>query len=251
MDLSTLDLTFDPGETSWLDQHHLWDKLSKHEQFVGKSLPAKSEGSAWRAALQSFEINSESVVLTAELIRSKSVAGSLFDIKLHPLSLRQGHRLERRFGADRFLELLIPDSTAPKATGNETENDVKWLCDRVHSFIGRTWEPFFVKTDKKKITSKDDLKVNPLAQAFKPNQVHFKRVFFFATDGNTFRPGEFPAIGEARNLSNRTKMSYRELLEWAINIRASAEQPIPKLFSRLALSECYVALNTALLLISV
>ena len=66
-----------------------------------------------------------------------------------------------------------------------------------------------------------------------------ERVYFFATDGNNFRMPEsqFPPLEEAVSLAYRTKMRRSDLLNWAVNIEENAEQALPKLFSRLALSK--------------
>ena len=229
VDPSQLDLIYDPRDPWWHDQNLLWARLGNHRLFAGKTLPSKSEGAAWVAALRPSQAKDRSVVYAAEFSRGLEDDGPIFELKLSPLSLRLGHRLERRFGADRFLEILMP---TPSSTEDEskTKRILEWLCNRTHCFLGRTWEPFFTKPTKKQIKCKEGTD--------ETRTVYPNLIYFFATNGNCFLSGEgFPTLEEGQDLYSRTKLSYCGLLKWAINIEASAEQPVPKLFSRLAISK--------------
>lgn len=119
----------------------------------------------------------------------------------------------------------------PQLDPRKDEGVVKWLCHGVHYFLGRTWAPFFVSPTKKKV------KEGPI-DSQKSREVHQHQMYFFATDGNHFRQGAlpFPPPEEAHDPQCRTKLSYSGLLEWAVSLRKSAKQPVPKLFSRMKLS---------------
>ena len=211
-------------------------------------MPARSDPHAWAAALNGFQgPRSQVVVLSAELVRvgRSGEDEPMFEPKLQPLSLRLGHRLDRRFGSDRFLEVIIP---SPK--GEDAGKIVQWLCHGVHYFLGRAWVSFYTQSANKKTkVSNESLLANDSKQTRSLLQ---EKVNFFATDGNNFRPGGLPPLEEASNPQCRTKLNYSGLLEWAVNLRVSAKQPVPKLFSRLALSMLAIPLkiNVQYLLIS-
>lgn len=111
------------------------------------------------------------------------------------------------------------------------EKIIQWLTDNLHYFVGRSWVPFYTRDMKK--TTKDPQ--NPQ----KTRNIFQERVQFFAVDGISFRPpqSQFPPPQEAQSLSTRTKMRRCDLLGWAVSIEKNAKQPVPKLFSRLALSK--------------
>ncbi|KAJ4169693.1 hypothetical protein NW754_005841 [Fusarium falciforme] len=95
---------------------------------------------------------------------------------------------------------------------------------------GRTWVPFFTRDAKK--TVKDP------KPPHKSMTIMQERVYFFATDGINFRlPGhQYPPQEEAISPGDRTKMRRCDLLNWAIGVERNCRQPVPKLFSRLALN---------------
>lgn len=70
-----------------------------------------------------------------------------------------------------------------------------------------------------------------------------ERLYLFAYDGDYFRipntPDGIPLLQEAHEINNRKKMKISDLLRWAISIDngRNGEQPVTKLFSRIALSE--------------
>lgn len=199
-------------------------------------MPARCDALAWSAALNGFQgLRYHVVVLSAELVHvhHSDEDGPIFETKLKPLSLRLGHRLARRFGSDRFLEVVLP---SPHSDYKDAEAGkiVQWLCHGMHYFLGRAWVAFFAQPANKKIkVAGEFIQMNDTK---KTRSLIQEKVHFFATDGNNFRPGGLPPPEEAANPQCRTKLSYSDLLEWAVNLRGSAKQPIPKLFSRLALS---------------
>ncbi|KAL7960432.1 RNA dependent RNA polymerase domain-containing protein [Trichoderma compactum] len=237
--LDEFDLLYEPND-SWHDQSSLRDAISRHHLFHGQSLPPSSDSVAWHTALGDFQTKVKTVTLSADLVYNQNSTGPLYSLRLHPLKLELGHRLARRFGADRFLEITIPSPSWSWSADEEQPNVLKedprslekivdWLTKPEHYFLGRTWKPFFVRSVKgKKISG-----VN--------RNTSVERVYFFACDGNNFRPSAADGISplaEALETKARTKMKLSGLLKWAIGIdnELNSEQPVTKLFSRLALS---------------
>lgn len=241
-------MKYDPEFSNWYDQQLLRGRLSNHPLFIGKGLPTRSEPAPWAAATGGFQSKDKVVVLSADLTYRADESGPLFQIKLNSLQLRLGHRLDRRFGADRFLEVTMPPPTAvdqqpPAVKCDPAASDkiIRWLCQETHYFLGRTWVPFFTRSTKKTVSVAMDPK-DPYSRTTR--DVFLEQVIFFATDGDNFRSpdtlGAFPSIEEVGNPQLRTKLSYTGLLQWAINVKSSAQQPVLKLFSRLSLSEFLV-----------
>ncbi|PNP54039.1 hypothetical protein THARTR1_05246 [Trichoderma harzianum] len=214
--LDQFDLVYKPND-SWHDQNSMRDAISNHHLFHGKSLPPSSDPVAWHTALGDFQTKVKAVTLSADLVYNQDSTGPLYSLQLHPLKLELGHRLARRFGADRFLEITIPSLSGSaeeeppsilKKDPKSLEKIVDWLTKPDHYFLGRTWKPFFVRTVKGKKIS-----------------------------GTTRTDGISP-LAEALETKARTKMKLSGLLKWAIGIdnERNSEQPVTKLFSRLALS---------------
>ncbi|PNP37791.1 hypothetical protein TGAMA5MH_10276 [Trichoderma gamsii] len=235
--LDRFDILYQPSD-KWHDQHSLRDTISKHPLFHGKSLPPPSDSASWETALGTFQTKVKTIVLSAELVYNQDETGPLYILRLNPLKLDVGHRLARRFGADRFLEIIFPPPSAstdgkPKIIDDDKDSlkkIVDWLIRSCHYFLGRFWRPYFVrpvKPNKGSVTSKGP----PSA-----------RLYLFAYDGDFFRPPNtadgIPLLQEAHEIDNRKKMKLSDLLRWAVNIDdiRNREQPITKLFSRLTLS---------------
>lgn len=232
---------------SWHRQDKFRETISTLEQFAGKSLPRSSEHQAWQTSLTGgFQTDSKAVTLSADLVYSSRANGPLFELILQPLKFELSHRLSRRFGADRFLEITIPSLSSSKERLPEvvreddqrTEKVTRWLTCEAHYFLGRHWRVFFMKDVEKR--EKPQM-TQEHTTGEKRRVLHLKRVFLFACDGNEFRiprsPGEFPAANEARHLRMRTKLSLKGLLNWTLNINGNSNQPITKLFSRIGLCE--------------
>lgn len=209
-------------------------------EFVGKGLPPSCDNQAWEAGLGSFHIREKAVTLCAELSFRPEEKGPLFSLKLQPPKFELGHRLSRRFGADRFMEVIIASPNCqdvPPIVGREmygVEKIIRWLTgnELPHYFLGRTWTPFFTRDFQKSVKDSDDPQ--------KTRHIMLQRIHFFASDGNGFTPqealGSIPKPEEALRPFSRKKMSTRDLLVWALDINVNADQPIPKLFSRIKLS---------------
>ncbi|PFH63200.1 hypothetical protein XA68_16639 [Ophiocordyceps unilateralis] len=229
----TCDLEYDE---KWLDQRLLRKTLASHPSFAGKTLPAASAQEAWSVALGSFfSTKGRQVCLTAELvIRSGGKTVFPLALRLNPLKLEQSHRLSRRFGADRFLEINIPEPKMLKREllkVNNGRDDVqvtfsRWLqSSGPHWFVGRLWVPYF-------FSKKGPKKAQGLA---------LSRIYLFASDGNHFRmssAGALPPPEEALTPASRTKLTLEGLSHWAIGIKSpkNSAQPVVKLFSRWSLS---------------
>ncbi|KAL7943552.1 RNA dependent RNA polymerase domain-containing protein [Trichoderma barbatum] len=234
--LDQFDALYEPND-SWHGQSNLRETISRHPLFHGKSLPQSSDSVAWQTALGDFQTKVKTATLSAELVYNQDSSGPLYSLRLNPLKLELGHRLARRFGADRFLEIIVPSPSAEKEAPNIIKEDpmslekiVDWLTSSCHYFLGRFWRPFFVRSIKGKKVSGTNRNASS------------DRVYLFACDGNDFRPSAAPdgisPLEEALEIKCRTKMKLSALLRWAVGIdsEGSSKQPITKLFSRLALS---------------
>ncbi|KAG8425956.1 hypothetical protein J3459_008559 [Metarhizium acridum] len=196
-------------------------------------MPQPSSHDAWDLALKGFQSTTQAVMLSAELILNRSSAGPLFSLKLHPLHLEKSHRLSRRFGADRFLEILMPYPNHVRKVA-KTKNDnvstdaiINWLTEK-HYFLGRRWTAFYCKPAPRKKGIRKSAPAVP--------QV---RIFFFASDGDSFKGclnGLLPPIAQASTPGIRTKMPVHNLLDWAIGGLGTTNQQVPKMFSRISLS---------------
>ena len=211
-------------------------KLALCPPFVGKGLPTFSDDKAWSASLSTFEAGVKTVNLSVELLIEKDEPR----LMMQPLKLDLGHRLGRRFGADRFLEVIIPDI---QSSGDHSKFIKRWLDQERHHFLGRRWLPFYIGKRRKKNAPKLDptRSQNRASMNAPPKLIYTIPIYFFAIGGNQFRPPRFgggiPPPEDAVTPNYRTTMNISGLLEWAISISNNAGQPFPKLFSRLALSE--------------
>ncbi|KAI1769084.1 RNA dependent RNA polymerase-domain-containing protein [Hypoxylon sp. FL1150] len=232
IDMEELRLEYDPSLT---DQKTLWARLQTLPIFRGKSLPERSRYDAWTAALNDkFSTLDRSVVLTATLTANTSKTGPPFHLKLSPLKLELSHRLSRRFGSDRFLELVVPSLNTPEVKNlgeAAVESIIRWLADGSHILLGRIWALFFVKAaDPKKTT-------NESIMGLQTKTVYQERIYLFAEDGNDFHRLEagtdFSPKGEPVDM--HTRMRRGSLINWLLQVSNNQTQSVLKLFSRIAL----------------
>ena len=149
-------------------------------------------------------------------LNPKSDKSPLFQLKLQPTVLKSS-RLERRFGADRFLKVTLP--SLKKQVPGHLQPDklqsafLKWLL-APKDFLGRTWRIYDIKALK---SSKSSSK-----QAGKVKNDHLKHqdVYFFAIAGLSIAP-----------------VSWSYLIDWQISIKDNLEQSLLKAFARLPLSD--------------
>ncbi|KAI1104663.1 RNA dependent RNA polymerase-domain-containing protein [Jackrogersella minutella] len=230
--MDDLRLEYDP---SWTDQNTLWSRLQALPLFRGKTFPERSRPEAWTAALNDkFSTTQGAVILTASLTANTSKTGPLFFLRLSPLKLDLSHRLSRRFGSDRFLELVIPTmgSQDVKNFGESAVEGIqRWLVKDSHVLLGRVWTSFFLKPSlPKKINNENTL--GPQTKT-----IYQERIYLFAEDGNDFNRPEardhWSPKGEPVGM--HTKMGRGDLIDWLLQVPNNQEQSVLKLFSRIAL----------------
>lgn len=222
VDLATIeDLRYDED---WKGQKALRKALWQHKEFQGKPFPEATSDSAWAAAVlgdQAYALPfDQQVVYSASLDFSKPDP-KLLSLRMHPLKLDQSYRLARRYGADRFIELLLPSpdtSNLPafiKDHGSFFEAMVQWLVGS-HAFCGREWKAFYTKSGGSRKPQRD-IQFGP-----DPKPVYKDRIYLFAEDSRT---------------------PLRKMLLWALHLRHSknTSQPVLKLFQRIALGKSAVA----------
>ncbi|KAI1094426.1 RNA dependent RNA polymerase-domain-containing protein [Rostrohypoxylon terebratum] len=230
--MEDLRIDYDP---SWTDQLIMWRRLQALPLFQGKNFPERSPPNAWTAALNDeFKNANQVVVLTASLSTNTSKTGPLFTLRLSPLRLDLPHRLSRRFGSDRFLELIVPSMNSQdlKFLGDSgIESVQRWLVNESHVFLGRIWTSFFLKPALPKKITNDN--------AFVPQTktIYQERIYLFAEDGN-----EFHRLGsedlwslKGESVGMHTQMGRGSLIDWLLQVPNNQSQSVLKLFSRIAL----------------
>lgn len=219
VNLDSATLTYSP---QWTDQKVLRGTLS--ETFRGKSLPAASDPDAWAMANGGTTDKHQHVVFTASLEFSSTNSENPLRLRLQPLKLDKPHRLGRKYGADRFVELLVPSpdsSNLPSFIKDKPFYDelVNWLTQEPHVFCGRHYKPFYLKSGGQRKPLRH-LQFGP-----EPKPVYTDRVYLFAEDG----------IDLARNEQPTTPVE--SMISWALDLKGGKNdsQPVLKLFQRLAL----------------
>jgi hypothetical protein len=225
-----------PNWSKLLDYDCLWTFLKSLPELEGKIFPDRSSKNAWRASQGNFKHGAfEGVTLSATLRIRKAKNGPLLRLSLQPLVTNLSHRLGRRFGNDRFLEISIPNLSKIPLTNNGDENKdtrqeiIRWITHTAHQFLGREWKPFSIKDIKKR---KATIELKPFEEETGGNS----QMFFFAIDGVDFKVGRgLPERDE--HPENHTKCSVQEMLNWLIPFEQSknSNQPFLKLFSRITL----------------
>lgn len=218
VDLSSVSLTY---SSQWTDQKVLRSVLGN--AFQGKPLPAASDPDAWAIATSGTSAKYQHIVFAAslEFAAMKSDSSCFLHLKLQPLKLDKPHRLGRKFGADRFLELLVPSpdsSNLPSLMKNKPFYDelVNWLTQQPHVFCGRCYRPFYLKSGGQR----KPLKHLQVEFGPDPKPVYTDRVYLFAEHGIDI-----------------AKMPVESMIGWALDLKGSMNdsQPVLKLFQRLAL----------------
>ncbi|KAK4235595.1 hypothetical protein C8A03DRAFT_46294 [Achaetomium macrosporum] len=215
----------------------IWRSLTQLDVFRGKSFPERPSAEAFAAALTgNFESRGQVVVMTATLEFNEKKTGPLYLLNMKPLSFDQGCRLTRRFGPDRFLEILVSSPTAPavvKAVKDEgVDQLVRWLTQTPHSLVGRQWQAYYTKDAGYRKQAKD-FRLGPDA---KP--IFMERVHLFAETGHNFsraslrRGEELPLETSSQR---RTEIRVSEMLDWLLQLERNEGQPHLKLFSRIQL----------------
>ncbi|KAF3016464.1 hypothetical protein E8E14_008482 [Neopestalotiopsis sp. 37M] len=225
---------------SWDDPIKLWHALQSHRAFSGKTLPEKSSKAAWDAAQTNFRVRKKAVILVISLTPSTVATGPFFKVQLQPLKIDLTHRLARRFGPDRFIEMIVPsiDPQNVPVLKNMPDEAItytrRWLSTNPHPLAGRFWKPFFVRSFRDEHAKKS--RKNDWFEP-EPKQVMKDRFNLFAQDGNDFLPPESESQYPKKNepSDSHAKMSVTGLIQWLLEPPSSAKQPVLKLFSRIAL----------------
>ncbi|KUJ08214.1 uncharacterized protein LY89DRAFT_338204 [Mollisia scopiformis] len=225
-----------PVTSSLNDYQTLWAFLKSLPPLRGKSFPERCSDEIWACALKDYEKGFYSVSFSGSLSFNTTSLDPMFQLRLDPLKFEYSHRLGRKFGHDRFLELSIPQLTGrhiPKAVqrladslevGQWKSKVFDWLVDSRHPLLGRKWQPFFTKPKDR--TSKR-------REATTSEAIY--RVFFFAVDG-------FQFVNNTALMSNpdyslgHPSMSIRRLLDHVRPTRANIHQTYLKLFNRTTLA---------------
>lgn len=226
VDLTSVSLSYSP---SWTVQKTLRSELYKNEAFRKHAFPASVSRKAWEASLDStMLLFDQHVIFSASLDFTNTKADPL-RLRLQPPKVEQSHRLGRRFGSDRFLELLVPSpdnsNLPPYLKKDDTffEKLIQWLTGQSHAFCGRRWRPFYTKDGGSREPVKD-LSFTP-----EKKKIYQNRVYFFAESG--------------------TGLSYVPLhlmLHWLLDFKQSSNrrQPVLKLFQRIAIGKSYDTSST-------
>ena len=205
----------------------------------GKTFPERPSTEAWEAALGDFSTRGNVAVLSLSLDLSGRSGGPLFHVRMNPVTLQQGYRLARRFGADRFLEVTMPSLHTARDLPPSMKEDgpgqiAKWLTDGPHDFLGCRWAPFFLRDAgyKKPPT---EFRLGPESE----KAVFKDRVTFFAESGFGFRPlpDGVPYPVPSEKLDQKYICRVDTMLEWLLQPAENAEQPHLKLFTRIQLGK--------------
>ncbi|TVY83675.1 RNA-dependent RNA polymerase [Lachnellula suecica] len=223
------------------DYERLWKSLRNLPALIGKDLPEKSEPAAWNAAQTSngFIQGPHGVVFSGSLRFNESDrTGPFFRLQLQPMKLDLAHRLGRRFGHDRFLELDMPslnDRHVPdvlRELGDRGRDIViEHLVDANHRLFGRTWKPFYCKPKDRKERKRDILTES--TEETVAAAAH--RVYLFAVDGRGFRIVR-NALRDLPSPESHPRINIQELLNMVRPTRKNTHQPFLKLFARTSLA---------------
>ncbi|KAK3357827.1 RNA dependent RNA polymerase-domain-containing protein [Lasiosphaeria hispida] len=237
IDLDTLSLKHNPD--SWKKGvSEIWKDLRQHQAFQGKTFPEKPSADAFAAALTTFDKGNYVVLMSVNLDFNPSRTGPLFLVDMRPLRFDQSCRLQRKFGGDRFFEILLPNCSATgvpdiisKREGG-AEMVIRWLTEVQHQFCLRGWRPFYLKDAGYRKPARDySLK----ADTEKP--VYKERINFFAETGPDLIPrSQLAAMKNIHNFRPEYKLS--QMLDWLLNISGSLKtqmQPFLKLWARIQL----------------
>ncbi|KAG6003495.1 hypothetical protein E4U21_001986 [Claviceps maximensis] len=228
----------------WLHQSTLRQLLLQQEAFQGKHLPEPTSQKDWNIALDPSQSQHGAIRYSGELVPNQDAEGPLFILKLNPLHTQSSHRLTRRFGSDRFLEISMPSMSDVKKFTSCTDDAIaEWWIKGDHYFLGRQWSAFYCK--------KDDAKTKKRkggggagsgggggggggSQAFS-----WYTFTLFACNGDIFRAspdGSLPPLEDAVVLDRRLRVNLCQMISWAIGDLKTTNQQVAKLFSRISLN---------------
>lgn len=222
-------------QPDWHNYPNLRKALFEHPLFAGKSFPERPTTEAWTAALSGFKSPRGQVVAFAASLeqRKDKKSGPIFALTMQPVILDQGCRLHRKFGSDRFLEILMPSPNCwegPIKSPEMREQVTDWLSTRLHYLAGRQWRAFYARDAGHKTPPKT------FALGPDPKPVFRERISLFAEHGNNFVASPLnprPSLDISGDV--RAKMEVRHMLDWLLQLDANEDQPFLKLFARIQL----------------
>ncbi|KAK1474004.1 RNA-directed RNA polymerase [Colletotrichum tamarilloi] len=232
VDLDEIILSYDE---TWRDYDTLYRVLREQHPFNGKCFPERPTLDAWTTGLSGFESsNGQHVSFAASLVQTKNArSGPIFSLKLEPAILDQGCRLHRKFGSDRFLEIVVPSPsswTTPIREPDVSREVIGWLSFQVHHLAGRQWRAFYARDAGRKI-----LQTNVFLDP-RPRSILQKRLSYFAEDGINFDDGPSPDHRPVHIFrESRPKLEVGEMLDWLLQLDRNGHQPYRKLFARIQL----------------
>lgn len=176
--------------------------------------------------MNGFRVQSMAVILSASIDFNPAKDGPLFLVRLSPLRLEKGCRLNRRFGSDRFFEVLMP-STNSRTVTDVLKDDISvrklihWLTRERHTLFGRQWAAFYT-TDAGYRKPMKELRTAPDAKPIFKERIHF-----YAENEH----------GDANSVCADTleATSVVQMLYWLLQFKRNEDQAFLKLFSRIQL----------------
>jgi hypothetical protein len=206
------------------DYNILWRFLRGISALEGKPFPERCSEKLWNLASGNFTDGFRSVVLSGSLrFAPGSASNSFFQFRLAPMKLDLSHRLGRRFGHDRFLEIDIPDFTGRnlpksfKAVGARGPEIIhNWLVSSRHPLVGRYWQPFFLKSIERKERKREVKNEEEEVAAV-------QKIYCFAVGG--------VGVGTDNHIE-----TIEQLLNAIRPIEENRHQPFLKLFTRTSLA---------------
>ncbi|KAF6823418.1 RNA-dependent RNA polymerase [Colletotrichum plurivorum] len=232
VDLGEIEMSYQPD---WYNYPNLRKSLFEHPLLAQKSFPERPNADAWTAALSGFKSpRGQSVVFTASLEQSKNIkSGPIFTLAMQPVALDQGCRLHRKFGSDRFFEILMPSPNCweePIKAPEKREQVTRWLSTRLHYLAGRRWRAFYARDAGHKTPPKT------VALGPDPKPIFRERVSLFAEQGNNFLASTAnPKATLDSSGDVRVKLEVRHMLDWLLQLDDNEDQPFLKLFARIQL----------------
>lgn len=219
------------------DYNVLWNYLKSLPELEGKRFPERVNAEVWKLTSMQNQPRLCGVSMVSSLSFQDRKGKPPFRLELQPLSIDRTSRLSRRFGCDRFLKVAIPfladlnfKETLKNSAGDWKFMTEEWISSMPHSFLGRTWQWFFVKdAPKKNVTSHT-------SKAKKTSLSKLHHHYFFATMSPDFRERRTLAGGQSL-VDGGTNLDLSAMLRWLIPFEANKEQLYLKLFSRISLGQ--------------
>ncbi|TVY90655.1 RNA-dependent RNA polymerase [Lachnellula willkommii] len=199
----------------------LWNFLASLDILKDKVLPEKSSLEAWDVAVDDYQKGSHGVVLAGSLRFNPESTGPFFCFQLKPLKLDRSHRIGRRLGHSRFLEIDMPCLLTQRVVWD-------WFWHQQHVLFGYSWKPFFVKD----VESRSP-KVEKSRPIEREDDLH--RVYFFAVAGRGLKKVSDP-LQTPPETQKQLEIPIGNLLDMIRPFQENTAQPYLKLFARTSLA---------------